>query len=355
MIQLLTNHDDYLGGRYGSGLGWVSSIEVASLGPRATKELLSHFPDTPRHRRWPWSDEEYFVHKQRTVRGLEALRLAAHWRNLSFGGDGALCHEPGFVLRFYLGPWKRAELTTCWKCSNLAVPAVFWESYLEFDALSTNGLALLEELKRIAPLPVPTDFNYTNALLSQSDLEFRVFDLLRDPRNRETQEWIRHSPQKAHFLDVVTARLTATNPFALKSAIYLASAFELTNTAPRLHVLLGAPNPETALEALSALQRLKVPVPPNALFPLLCSADASLRDKSLRILADQADVEVAKLVEHLDRSLALYGKVAYYPSTTDKFRGLTNRHPQWAQVVVRLQQSTRSNAPAMSSPTLRSP
>jgi hypothetical protein len=355
MSQLLTNHDDYLRGRYGSGLGWVTSIEVTSLGPRVTKELLSHFPDTPGHRRWPWSDEEYFVHNKRTVRGREALRLAAHWRSLSFGGEGALCHEPGFVVRFYLGPWKRAELTTCWKCSNLAVPAVFWEAYLEFDALSTNGLALLEELKRIAPLPAPADFNYTNALLSQSDLEFRVFDLLRDPWNRETQEWIRHSPQKAHFLDAVTARLTATNPFALKSAIFLASAFELTNTAPRLHALLGAPNPETALEALSALERLKVPVPPNALFPLLGSADASIRDKSLRILADQADVEVAKVVEHLDRSFALYGKVAYYPSTTDKFRGLTNRYPQWAQVVVRLQQSSRSKAPTTISPEPRSP
>ena len=68
------------------------------------------------------------LHGTKTLRGDDAERIAALWRELApkppppgaFVGL-AKCHVPGFAFRFYSGDKLLAESTVCWLCGNFGI------------------------------------------------------------------------------------------------------------------------------------------------------------------------------------------------------------------------------------------
>ncbi len=224
--QFSEDPEHYLVNRYGTGLGKVTSVEVLSLGPEASTELAARFPGLPTYRRRLWSENKYLVYRRADVEGAAAQRLADLWRRQDYiTSEQAGCHEPGYAIRFYFGPWRRLEVTLCWQCDNIAFPLLGTEVWNTFDAHGTNGLALLSSLKAIAPT-----FDYTNAVVSTAELNGRVEAVL---QGREAVwkfvEWVEHSPQRQEFLAEIGRRLPNLSTNETKVAVGLVRDFKLTN------------------------------------------------------------------------------------------------------------------------------
>ena len=331
----------YLVNRYGRGLGKVTAVEVLSLGPEASTELAARFPGLPKYRRRGWSEDTDLIYRQETIRGDVAQRFADLWRRQDFITEGkTLCHEPGYAIRFYFGPWKRLEVTVCWQCDNIAFPLVGTEDLISFDAHGTNGLALLSSLKAIAPA-----FDYTNSTVAPEELRHRVSRVLgKQEPALEFVEWVLHSPQRDDFIAEVGRRLLDLSADETTVAIGLVGSFKLTNQAPALELMLGHTNRFVRNSALKTLQSLRVPVSPDALLPLLVSEKEWERQESLMVAVRRTAVDPAFYLPAIERSLATYGRQAFPPSTRESLRKLTNRWPAWSPIYDRLRRGT--NAPA---------
>lgn len=221
------------------------------------------------------------------------------------------------------------------------MPALFSQTYLGFDAGSSNGLALLEELKEIAPLPDESAFNYTNAILSQVELDARVAEVFRSGWGWEFSEWVNHSPQKAEFLSGFAARLESSRAWEVKRAIQLVAEFKLTNQVPRLKSLLMHTNTAVVGEALSALRRFKAWLEPEQLLPLLNSPDALIRGHALCLLAFNTSAAPVLVEAEVERSVTAYGHNAFDLHTIHFLTDRTNRLPGWMPIVARLQEAIR--------------
>ena len=340
VYQFSEDPETYLVNRYGRGLGKVTSVEVLSLGPEASTQLASRFPGLPTYSRRLWSENTYLVHRRAEVKGIAAQQLADLWRRQDFITFArSLCHEPGYVVRFCFGPWKRLEVTICWECDNVAFPLLGTEECINFDAHGTNGLELLAALQSIAPA-----FDYTNSAVAPEELRQRVTRVLgKQEPAWEFVEWVLHSPQREDFIAEVGRRLLDLSADETTVAIGLVGSFKLTNQAPALEVLLGHTNRFVRNSALKTLQSLRVPVNPDALLPLLVSEEDWERQESLLVAVRRTAVAPAFYLPAIERSLATYGRQAFPPSTRETLRKLTNRWPAWSPIYDRLRRGT--NAP----------
>ncbi len=338
--QFSKDPEHYHVNRYGRGLGKVTSVEVLSLGSEASTELAARFPGLQTYRRRLWSENTYLVHRRGEVNGIAAQQLANLWRRQDFVTFArSLCHEPGYVVRFCFGPWKRLEVTLCWKCDNIAFPLLGTDECINFDAHGTNGLALLAALQSIAPA-----FDYTNSAVAPEELRQRVSRVL-DKQEPATEfvEWVLHSLQREDFIAEVGRRLLDLSADETMVAIGLVGSFKLTNQAPALELLLGHTNRFVRNSALKTLQSLRVPVSPDALLPLLVSEEEWERQESLMVAVRRTAVDPAFYLPAIERSLATYGRQAFPPSTRESLRKLTNRWPAWSPIYDRLRRGT--NAP----------
>jgi hypothetical protein len=340
LYQFSKDPENYLVNRYGRGLGKVTSAEVLSLGPEASTELAARFPRLPTYRRRPWSENTYLVHRRAEVKGIVAQQLADLWRRQEYIPHAqAGCHEPGYVIRFYIGPWKRLEVTLCWQCDNIAFPLLGTEEWNTFDAHGTNGAALLSALQTVAPT-----FNYTNDVVSASEVVSRVDAVLQEKEPKwDSVEWVEHSPQRREFVAEIGRRLPKLSINEKAVAVQLVMDLKLTNEAPAVERLLAHTNRKVRGVALTTLQSLRVPVNPEALSPLLISEDESERQNALLVAVRRTEVEPTVYLPAIERSLAVYGRQAFSPNTRESLRKLTNRWPAWSPIYDRLRRGT--NAP----------
>lgn len=339
--QFSEDPDHYLVNRYGRGLGKVTSVEVLSLGPEASTELAARFPGLSKYRRRWWSEDTYLIYRQETINGDAAQRFADLWRGQDFITEGKiLCHEPGYAIRFYFGPWKRLEVTVCWQCNNIAFPLLGTEDWIIFGAHGTNGLGLLSSLKTIAPA-----FDYTNAVIAPAELNRRVEAVLQGRGVvSEFVEWVEHSPQRQEFFSEIGRRLPNLSTNETKVAVGLVRDFKLTNEAPAVERLLNHADFRVRSVSLSTLQSLRVPVNPGALLPLLTSENESERQHALLVAVRRTKVEPTVFLPAIERSLVTYGRQAFRPDTRETLRKLTNQWPAWSPIYERLRLGT--NAPA---------
>jgi hypothetical protein len=340
LYQFSKEPENYLVNRYGRGLGKVTSVEVLALGPEASTELAARFPGLPTYRRRLWSENTYLVYRRSKVEGTAAQRLADLWRRLEYiTSEQAGCHEPGYAVRFYFGPWKRLEVTLCWQCDNIAFPLLWSESWNTFDAHGTNGAALLADLQVIAPT-----FNYTNGVVSASEVVSRVDAVLQEKEPKwGFAEWVEHSPQRREFVAKIGRRLPKLSTNETAMAVQLVMDLKLTNEAPAVERLLAHTNRKVRGVALTTLLSLRVPVNPEALSALLVSEDESERQSALLVAVRRTAVEPAFFLPAIENSLAVYGRRAFRPDTRESLRQLTNRWPAWSPIYDRLRQGT--NAP----------
>ena len=310
--------DAYLLRRYGTELPWITSAEVISLGPWVSETLDPHFRKTARYRRWPWSEDKRFVFKRKTIRGEEARKLAALWRRQTFLPGTIGCHEPGYVLRFYTGPLKRAEITLCWHCSNAAFPAVFDESLIVFEAFGTNGTALLETLQHFAPLPTAADFNYTNAPISVTEVEQRIAEAMKPKRQydlwRSLAEFAVHSPQRDQFESSLGAKLGSDRSHEVHAAIAIIEMMKSSRDSKELALLLRHPEEEVRHLAGRALLEEGGMVSMPEMLESVGSSDQTTRFHAFAAivaLADMAQPDWDSLSNRVEAALGQFGTNAF--------------------------------------------
>ena len=97
----------------------------------------------------------YRIHARATVRADQAVEIADLWRKQRRGRHfSAMCHSPGFALRFLQDGKLVFETTVCWECHNYTLPVgIFGRTTYGFDADTDQSRELLKLLETHAPLP----------------------------------------------------------------------------------------------------------------------------------------------------------------------------------------------------------
>jgi hypothetical protein len=287
------NDDGYLNRKYGSELGTITSVEVVSLGEYPTPGLERHFPQLSTYQRHLWSEEGRYIHSKARLRGKEAQDLADLWRSQGFHDRfGAGCHEPAYVLRFFLGPWKRAEITVCWKCLNAEVPVGPMAAAITFDAQGTNGLALFDALRHWAPLPTGQTYAYTNAAIPADEIRRRVAEAMGpvvDGGDEEFLEYALHSASREAIEDEIAGKLGSTVPNERADAARFLGRMSASRFAPQLVPMLSDPDERARNNAGWALRRIGGPIDFAAVHSAMLSRDERTRTLAMTIVARHGD------------------------------------------------------------------
>jgi hypothetical protein len=70
---------------------------------------------------------------QKTVVRNEAEMVAELWRKQSFDSDDAICHNPGYAIKFYNRDKLLVYATLCWDCDNIEFLTPKLEKRVGFD------------------------------------------------------------------------------------------------------------------------------------------------------------------------------------------------------------------------------
>lgn len=97
----------------------------------------------------------YGVHGKKTLRGDEAKQVHDLWRYLRRGRTfSAMCHDPGYVLRFWKDGKLILETSVCWSCHNYTLPIwILGRPTYGFDSTREDAKELLALLRMHVPLP----------------------------------------------------------------------------------------------------------------------------------------------------------------------------------------------------------
>jgi hypothetical protein len=232
--------------------------------------------------------------------------LASLWRGQTFLPGTIGCHEPGYVLRFYTGPFKRAEITLCWHCSNASFPAVFDESLIVFDASGTNGQALLKTLLNYAPQPSDADFNYTKAPISKTEVEQRIAEAVKHGRDFDRwnalAEFAGHSPQRGQIETMLGSKLQSEANHEVLAALVVLNKMGSTRFGRRLSKLMGHPDRDISDWAGRSLLEHGGAVSAPDLLENMAQADQTVRFLAFATLVKHAPLEPADWTELSNRT-----------------------------------------------------
>jgi len=103
----------------------------------------------------PYESEVQILGKKYFLKG-DAEIIAALWRKQRFDYNyQALCHEPGYALRFYSGRSLLFETSVCFHCSNFYITNMFGSMWWGFDTSTPESAELLRKFQEIFPDSVP--------------------------------------------------------------------------------------------------------------------------------------------------------------------------------------------------------
>ncbi|HET6409249.1 MAG TPA: hypothetical protein VFG14_15285, partial [Chthoniobacteraceae bacterium] len=142
---------------YIHGLAHVRGMEIFEE-IRATDEvevISLHGRDSSRSTGPDRVGDGYTVVGRKMLKGDDARLVMNIFLGLPTHERYALCHNPGYGLRFRGKGRLIFETTVCWECENLTIPiGVFGSAYRGFEGDSQNSKHLLETLKSHVPLAV---------------------------------------------------------------------------------------------------------------------------------------------------------------------------------------------------------
>jgi hypothetical protein len=122
--------------QFGYQLPEIDEIEIMALGSVDT--TAANGPDRIDH---------YAITGRAMIRGL--LRGRAF---------SAMCHEPGYALRFRRGGKTLFETTVCWECQNFTIPmGPLGRFHYGFAAERQDAQDLLKVLQSLVPLASETE------------------------------------------------------------------------------------------------------------------------------------------------------------------------------------------------------
>lgn len=139
--------NDLLHGKFVAHLPEVDAVSVSLL--------AYHSPtNQQRYGKLPyWGKSEYMVVNERTLKAAEATEFCEIWRSIpeqKYRSAG--CHDPIYGLRFYRRGRAIAEITFCWKCSNLGGVFNGRKFVIDFDDYSPSAKTLWNLLQQYVPL-----------------------------------------------------------------------------------------------------------------------------------------------------------------------------------------------------------
>lgn len=91
------------------------------------------------------------IENQKALLKNEAENIAKLWRQQSFSSDSAICHNPGYAIKFYSQNKLTVYVTLCWDCDNIEFLTPKVENYLSFKGNSTEGQQFLKTLEKHFP------------------------------------------------------------------------------------------------------------------------------------------------------------------------------------------------------------
>lgn len=308
--------DGYLRRKYITDLGQITSVEIISLGEYPSPALEMHFPHLTSYRRHFWSEAGRYVHLKKRITGRDAQEFASLWRSQKFINGAAGCHEPAYVLRFYLGPWKRAEITVCWQCFNAEVPWAVAGMPISFDAHGTNGVALFDLAKQWAPLPTPETYAYTNLAISSEEIKRLVSEAIRSDYKaaRDFAEYAAHSESRVTFEDEIVSKLDDPSSQTRLWAIDRIADLKTPRLARRLSQRMTDPVEWIKTRAGWALTEMDGDVDMNAVLPAIISTNGEIRTVALAVAARHggSDYESLDRLRHqIDEAISNHGTNAF--------------------------------------------
>lgn len=91
------------------------------------------------------------IEATKVLTGKEALAIATLWREQSYGGTGAACHEPAYAIKFYSKGNLIAYASVCYGCQNIDFLEPKFENLIGFNARGKKGQQLLQIFKNAFP------------------------------------------------------------------------------------------------------------------------------------------------------------------------------------------------------------
>lgn len=139
--------NDLLHGKFLAHLPEVDAVSISLL--------AYHSPtNQQRYGKLPyWGESEYMVVNERMLEAKAATEFCDIWRSIpeqKYRSAG--CHDPIYGLRFYRLGEVIAEITFCWKCSNLGVVSNRKKYIIDFDDYSPAAKSLWKLMQEYVPL-----------------------------------------------------------------------------------------------------------------------------------------------------------------------------------------------------------
>lgn len=306
--------DGYLRRKYITDLGRITSVEIISLGEYPSPGLEKHFPHLTPYRRHFWSEAGRYVHSKKRITGRDAQEFASLWRSQKFIDGAAGCHEPAYVLRFYLGPWKRAEITVCWQCFNAEVPWAVLAAPISFDAHGTNGVTLFDLAKQWAPLSTAETYAYTNPAISSQEVKRQVSEARHydNEATRDFVEYVAHSESREALENEISAGLDL--PGAQYWSISRIADLKTPRLSYRLSQMMSDPNEEIRTYAGWALTKLEGAIDFDAALRAVSSTNGKTRTAALAVAvrhgaSDSKSLEQLQI--RIDEAISHHGTNAF--------------------------------------------
>ena len=83
------------------------------------------------------------IEAQKVIIDADVQAIAELWRNQSYSSDSAICHNPGYGIKFYSQNQIVVYATLCWECNNIEFLNPKVENYVGFAGKSSQGQELL--------------------------------------------------------------------------------------------------------------------------------------------------------------------------------------------------------------------
>lgn len=87
----------------------------------------------------------------KTVEGAEAQKIASLWRTQTYYPNSAICHFPGYGIKFFSDGKLLMYATLCWECNNIGFQTPDLKKTQGFGGEDKKGQALLTVFRSAFP------------------------------------------------------------------------------------------------------------------------------------------------------------------------------------------------------------
>lgn len=91
------------------------------------------------------------IESTKTVEGSEAQEIASLWRSQTYYPNSAICHFPGYAIKFFSNEKLLVYATLCWECRNIGFQTPDLKQTQGFGGEDKKGQELLKVFRSAFP------------------------------------------------------------------------------------------------------------------------------------------------------------------------------------------------------------